>query len=177
MNRMARTVAIIAGATVASLGSYQVVSAQEVADTRQPRHEVNRGDTLWDLARRYLVDLVAPAEIPSNVNAFKSQQFRWAKGSIQTAKKLLPRILTADISGRSFFSRDMRKTFACVPVVRGCPLTVSQGVSQSITIAPVFGSAMRISTCGCTRPTVSVRWARESSGSVCVDTGDVSVIP
>ena len=41
---------------------------------------------------RYLPDLVVPAEIPSNINAFKSQQFRWAKGSIQTAIKLLPRI-------------------------------------------------------------------------------------
>jgi cellulose synthase/poly-beta-1,6-N-acetylglucosamine synthase-like glycosyltransferase len=39
-----------------------------------------------------LLDLVAPAEIPTDINAFKSQQFRWAKGSIQTAVKLLPRV-------------------------------------------------------------------------------------
>jgi cellulose synthase/poly-beta-1,6-N-acetylglucosamine synthase-like glycosyltransferase len=45
---------------------------------------------------RFLPELVAPAEIPSDINAFKSQQFRWAKGSIQTALKLLPRILVAD---------------------------------------------------------------------------------
>jgi cellulose synthase/poly-beta-1,6-N-acetylglucosamine synthase-like glycosyltransferase len=42
---------------------------------------------------RYLIDLVAPAEIPRDLNAFKSQQFRWAKGSTQTAIKLMPRIL------------------------------------------------------------------------------------
>jgi hypothetical protein len=41
---------------------------------------------------RYLMDLVAPAEIPCDLNAFKSQQFRWAKGSTQTAIKLMPRI-------------------------------------------------------------------------------------
>ncbi|MCB2168347.1 MAG: glycosyltransferase [Deltaproteobacteria bacterium] len=41
---------------------------------------------------RYLIDLVAPAEIPRDLNAFKSQQFRWAKGSTQTAIKLMPRI-------------------------------------------------------------------------------------
>lgn len=41
---------------------------------------------------RYLIDLVAPAEIPQTINAFKSQQFRWAKGSIQTAIKLLPAV-------------------------------------------------------------------------------------
>ncbi len=40
-----------------------------------------------------LDDLVVPAEIPSSYEAFKSQQFRWAKGSIQTAKLLLPRVL------------------------------------------------------------------------------------
>ena len=37
----------------------------------------------------YLPDVVAPAELPPNMAAFKSQQHRWAKGSIQTAKKLL----------------------------------------------------------------------------------------
>jgi hypothetical protein len=41
--------------------------------------------------------VVAPAEIPVEMNAFKSQQHRWAKGSIQTTLKLLPRILGADL--------------------------------------------------------------------------------
>lgn len=41
---------------------------------------------------RYIMDIVAPAEIPRDLNAFKSQQFRWAKGSTQTAIKLMPRI-------------------------------------------------------------------------------------
>ncbi len=41
----------------------------------------------------FLPDLVAPAEVPVEMNAFKSQQHRWAKGSIQTCLKLLPRIL------------------------------------------------------------------------------------
>jgi cellulose synthase/poly-beta-1,6-N-acetylglucosamine synthase-like glycosyltransferase len=47
---------------------------------------------------RYLVDLIAPAEVPENINAFKSQQFRWAKGSIQTAIKLLPTVWRSDFS-------------------------------------------------------------------------------
>src|SRR5690606_2269011 len=41
----------------------------------------------------FLPDLVAPAEVPVEMNSFKSQQHRWAKGSIQTCMKLLPRIL------------------------------------------------------------------------------------
>jgi len=38
----------------------------------------------------YVPDIAVPAEIPEDINAFKNQQFRWAKGSIQTAKKILP---------------------------------------------------------------------------------------
>ena len=45
----------------------------------------------------FLPDVVSPAEVPVEMNAFKSQQHRWAKGSIQTCKKLLPRILQADL--------------------------------------------------------------------------------
>ncbi len=41
----------------------------------------------------FVPDQVAPAELPVEVGAFKTQQHRWAKGSIQTARKLLPRIL------------------------------------------------------------------------------------
>src|SRR5438034_2926971 len=45
----------------------------------------------------FLSDLIAPAEVPVEMNAFKSQQHRWAKGSIQTCRKLLPRILRAKL--------------------------------------------------------------------------------
>jgi cellulose synthase/poly-beta-1,6-N-acetylglucosamine synthase-like glycosyltransferase len=45
----------------------------------------------------FLPDLVSPAEVPVEMNAFKSQQHRWAKGSIQTTLKLLPRILVAPL--------------------------------------------------------------------------------
>ncbi len=41
----------------------------------------------------FLPDLVSPAEVPVEMNSFKSQQHRWAKGSIQTCLKLLPTIL------------------------------------------------------------------------------------
>ena len=41
----------------------------------------------------FLPQVVSPAEVPVEMNSFKSQQHRWAKGSIQTCLKLLPRIL------------------------------------------------------------------------------------
>ncbi len=45
----------------------------------------------------YLPDIAAPAELPVEMSAFKSQQFRWAKGSIQVCKKLLPTILRSNV--------------------------------------------------------------------------------
>jgi cellulose synthase/poly-beta-1,6-N-acetylglucosamine synthase-like glycosyltransferase len=45
----------------------------------------------------FLPDLVSPAEVPVEMNSFKSQQHRWAKGSIQTCMKLLPRILRSNL--------------------------------------------------------------------------------
>ena len=40
----------------------------------------------------FLADIVTPAELPVDMDGFKSQQHRWTKGSIQTCKKVLPRI-------------------------------------------------------------------------------------
>ena len=38
----------------------------------------------------FLKDFTSPAELPSEINALKAQQFRWTKGAIETAKKILP---------------------------------------------------------------------------------------
>ncbi len=44
----------------------------------------------------FLRDLGVPSELPVEMSAFKSQQHRWAKGSIQTAMKLLPTVLKSE---------------------------------------------------------------------------------
>lgn len=44
----------------------------------------------------YLLDEDSPAELPVEINAFKAQQRRWAKGLIQVAIKLLGRMLKND---------------------------------------------------------------------------------
>ncbi len=41
---------------------------------------------------QYLNDVTSPAELPSEINALKSQQFRWTKGAIETARKILPSV-------------------------------------------------------------------------------------
>ncbi|UCD90483.1 MAG: glycosyltransferase family 2 protein [Desulfobacterales bacterium] len=50
----------------------------------------------WTLAFAPQVD--CPAEVPVTITAFKSQQHRWAKGSIQTAKKNLGKLFKSDVS-------------------------------------------------------------------------------
>jgi cellulose synthase/poly-beta-1,6-N-acetylglucosamine synthase-like glycosyltransferase len=45
----------------------------------------------------YLPEVECLSELPVEMNAFKTQQARWAKGLIQTGKKLLPTILRSDV--------------------------------------------------------------------------------
>ncbi|MGA3293846.1 MAG: cellulose synthase family protein [Candidatus Acidiferrales bacterium] len=45
----------------------------------------------------YLPEIDCPSELPVEMNAFKSQQARWAKGLMQTAKKILPQVFRADV--------------------------------------------------------------------------------
>ncbi len=48
----------------------------------------------------YLPEVTSPAELPPEMNAFKTQQHRWAKGGAQTCRKLLPRILGSRLPWR-----------------------------------------------------------------------------
>jgi cellulose synthase/poly-beta-1,6-N-acetylglucosamine synthase-like glycosyltransferase len=45
----------------------------------------------------YLKEVTAPGELPVEMTAFKAQQHRWAKGSIQTGLKVLPQIWRSDL--------------------------------------------------------------------------------
>jgi cellulose synthase/poly-beta-1,6-N-acetylglucosamine synthase-like glycosyltransferase len=46
---------------------------------------------------KYLNNVTSPAELPSEINALKSQQFRWTKGAIETARKMLPVVWRSNI--------------------------------------------------------------------------------
>jgi cellulose synthase/poly-beta-1,6-N-acetylglucosamine synthase-like glycosyltransferase len=46
---------------------------------------------------KYLQDVECPAELPIEMTAFKTQQARWAKGLIQTGKKILPKVFGSDV--------------------------------------------------------------------------------
>ena len=49
----------------------------------------------------YRQDVEVPAELPEDARSFKSQQHRWAKGSVQAGRKLLPRIWRAELPWRT----------------------------------------------------------------------------
>ena len=45
----------------------------------------------------YLKDFTSPAELPNEISALKTQQFRWTKGHIETAKKILPLVWKSSV--------------------------------------------------------------------------------
>ncbi len=84
-------------------GTAGVWRRQAIEDAGGWEHDTLTEDT--DLSYRaqlagwkfvYLQDVECPAELPIEMTAFKTQQARWAKGLIQTAKKILPRVLKSD---------------------------------------------------------------------------------
>ncbi len=45
----------------------------------------------------YLADEVSPGELPPDVLAFKRQQARWARGTLQCVRKLIPRVMQSEL--------------------------------------------------------------------------------
>lgn len=41
---------------------------------------------------RYLQELEVPAELPADIDGLRAQQFRWTKGAVETARKMLGRL-------------------------------------------------------------------------------------
>ncbi len=46
----------------------------------------------------YREDVETPAELPEDVSALRAQQYRWAKGTVQTARKLLGTVVRSDLT-------------------------------------------------------------------------------
>ena len=45
----------------------------------------------------YVDDIEVPSELPESLAAFRTQQQRWSKGSIQTARKIMPLVLKSSL--------------------------------------------------------------------------------
>lgn len=46
---------------------------------------------------KFLNNVTSPAELPADINALKTQQFRWTKGAVETAKKMLPKVFKSKL--------------------------------------------------------------------------------
>lgn len=66
----------------------------------------------WTAA--YYPDVIVPAELPESYAAFKSQQFRWAKGSVQTAIKIMPRVWNSRVSFFAKLQAFLHMTHYCI---------------------------------------------------------------
>lgn len=106
---------------------------------------------------RYLVDVVAPAEIPRDINAFKNQQFRWAKGSIQTAIKLLSRVWQSDHDIFKKVQATLHLTHYCVHpfmaylAIMALPLLVTKRCDLPPVAFALFGVLLFLSCTGPSR--------------------------
>src|SRR6188508_2898539 len=99
----------------------------------------------------FLPDLIAPAEVPVEMNSFKSQQHRWAKGSVQTCLKVLPRILASDlplsVKAEAFFhlTANFNYPLMCVLSILMAPAMViryNMGLYEMLLIdVPLFFAA------------------------------------
>jgi cellulose synthase/poly-beta-1,6-N-acetylglucosamine synthase-like glycosyltransferase len=88
----------------------------------------------WQLL--YLPDVVSPAEIPPQINAFKRQQFRWAKGSIQCLMKhwltlaRVPRPIFVRLQGLIHLSNYLIHPLMLILLLLTLPLLLGQGVTR-----------------------------------------------
>ena len=76
--------------TIEDAGGWQADTLTEDLDLSY-RAQLNG----WKL--EFAPGVVCPAELPVTINGFKAQQHRWAKGSIETAKKNLGKLFKANL--------------------------------------------------------------------------------
>jgi cellulose synthase/poly-beta-1,6-N-acetylglucosamine synthase-like glycosyltransferase len=85
------TAGIWRAAAIADAGGWQARTLTEDLDLSYRAH-------LRGWTARYLEDLVVPAELPAQVLSFRRQQHRWARGSMECARRLLPSVWRAPVS-------------------------------------------------------------------------------
>ena len=85
----------------------------------------------------YLLDEDAPSEVPVEINAFKAQQRRWAKGVTQVGLKLYPRICARRCPSRVKLEMFFRLTgnISYPLMILDEPLAVSRSCSSATTRA------------------------------------------
>jgi len=102
----------------------------------------------------FLPDVVVPAELPQTYTAFKSQQFRWAKGSIQTALKLFPCVLKSDVNTTAKIQAFLHLTHYCIHPIMvvlsllTLPVLLIMSVSLPWQIMTLLMACIIVAICG-----------------------------
>jgi hypothetical protein len=100
----------------------------------------------------FLLTTGVPAEIPADMASFKSQQRRWAKGSIQTARKLLGRVLRADLRWTVKFQAVMHLTHYLIHplmlIVALLSVPVHFHASSMTGLGGLMAACLFVGTCG-----------------------------
>lgn len=88
----------------------------------------------WDFT--YVPTVDAPAELPPDMNALRSQQFRWAKGGVDTALKLLGPLWRSDqswqvtIEGTFHLTAHFTFPFILLAALTHAPLLLLEGLGR-----------------------------------------------
>jgi cellulose synthase/poly-beta-1,6-N-acetylglucosamine synthase-like glycosyltransferase len=102
----------------------------------------------------YRPEIVCPAELPVLVTGFKSQQRRWAMGSIQTALKLLPAVWRAELPLWTRYQAFVHLTYymihplMLVSVVLAVPLRATSDLLADSAVRLVAGIVFGLATLG-----------------------------
>jgi cellulose synthase/poly-beta-1,6-N-acetylglucosamine synthase-like glycosyltransferase len=143
-------------------GTGGVWRRQAIADAGGWQHDTLTEDL--DLSYRaqlrgwkfiYRPDVATPAELPHEMTAFRAQQYRWARGTVQTARKLLPTILRSHLS----FSQRLEAFFHLTPhVAYPAMLALSVLILPAVLFVPVAnaGTMLLVDLPLCTGATGSI---------------------
>jgi len=112
----------------------------------------------------YRPEIACPAELPVLVTGFKSQQRRWAMGSIQTAVKLLPLVLRSSRSAWAKHQAAIHLTYYAIHplmllvVVLSAPLLLARPVTPAAASLTVAGLIFGLAAAGPACMLVYAQW-------------------
>lgn len=84
----------------------------------------------------FLNDVTSPAELPADINSLKTQQFRWTKGAVEAALKLLPSVwkssmpLRVKLEGTVHLTSNIVFPFILVVAMLNIPMVLIKNLSE-----------------------------------------------
>ncbi|MFM7773684.1 MAG: glycosyltransferase [Candidatus Kapaibacterium sp.] len=84
----------------------------------------------------FLNDVTSPAELPADINSLKTQQFRWTKGAVEAAMKLLPSVwkssmpLRVKLEGTVHLTSNIVFPFILVVAMLNIPMVLIKNLSE-----------------------------------------------